>query len=205
MLIASMTCVLATAVVAYGQHHHEGDFVIGVSGGAAPQLKFEFDEHLLAGDETIPLVPSVNPAVPGWLSSAPGFEALEADEAEEDFFRLGPGVQIRLVGLDLEPALFVRAATLGTPVRIGPSPALGHLELGGDALHTHGVWHINSSDPGFDPQQAVWAGTFKFVDAGTTGYGDSEPFTLRFAVVPEPASIAILSIGLLYIARRNGR
>lgn len=189
--------------VTYAQHHHEGDFIIGIGGGAAPQLKFEFDEHILSGAETINLEPSVSPSILGWLSDAPGFEALEADEPDEEFFMLASGAQIQLVGVDLDAAMFVRAATLGTPVRISPSPALGELLLGDEALHTHAIWHIDSSAPGYDSLQTIWSGTFKFVDVATTGYGESEPFTLRFAAVPEPASIGLLAMGGMWFVQRR--
>jgi len=208
ILAVAMACVAVAAAGAMAQHHHhEGDFIIGIGGGAAPQLKFEFDPHMLSGEECIELSPSVNPAVAGWLSTMPGFDALEADEPDEDFYRLGSGAQIRLVGVDLDPALFVRASSLGTPVRISPSPVLGFLDLGGEELHVHPVWHIDSSAPGFDPSQTSWSGTFKFVDVGTTGYADSDPFTLCFVPVPEPTAAGLLALGgwVLTLARPRRR
>jgi hypothetical protein len=198
--VCAFAGVTASIAVAH-DHHHEGDFIIGISGGANPQLKFEFDEHVLSGEEYVELMPSLNPGIPGWLGDAPGFEALESNHADEDFFMMAPGAQIRLVGLDLDSALFVRAATLGSPVRISPSPVLGYLSLGDHELHTHGIWHIDSSATGFDPLQATWSGAFKFVDVGTTAYADSDPFTIQFIPVPEPASIGLMLVAGLMLAR----
>ena len=197
--VAGLVSLTAMAMPAHA--HHEGDFSIGISGGPAPQLRFEFDPDILAGTRTIGLARSVNPAVPGWLGEEPGFEAMETDEPEGGLFALGRGARIRLVGIELGPALFVRAQAIGTPVRIAPTPGPGFLELGDESLHTHAVWHINPSAAGFEAGRAFWAGTFKLVDTGTTGYADSEPFTIRFAPVPEPASGVMLVAGLLLGAR----
>ncbi len=191
---------LLTIQPAYAQHQHHGDIIIGTNGGATPQLKIEFDEQILSGHTFIALAASQNPSIAGWLADEPGFEALEADEPDEAFYMLDSGAQIRLVGVDLNPGLFVRAPSIGTPVRIAPSPALGHLELGDHELHAHAVWHIDSSAPGFQNQSA-WYGTFKLVDVGTTGYGDSAPFTLGF--VPEPGSLGLLGLGGLLVIRRR--
>jgi len=55
--------------------------------------------------------------------------------------------------------------------------------LGNENLHIHLTWHIDSEAPGFEPVRTVWRATFKFVDTGSTGYSESEPFTFRFANV----------------------
>lgn len=195
VLIAGLAFVPAS----YAQHQHEGDFHIGVN--AVGKLVFEFDEHMLAGEECVVLPASVNPAIPGWVADAPGFEAVEADEPAEDIYTLADGASIRLVGVDLDAGLFVRAPSIGTPVAIAPTPTLGYLSLGDEHLHTHAVWHLDPTAPGYQPQ-ASWSGTFKFVDVGTTGYADSDAFTLCF--VPEPGSLMLLVLGgLTTLARRR--
>ena len=82
--VAGLVSLTAMAMPAHA--HHEGDFSIGISGGPAPQLRFEFDPDILAGTRTIGLARSVNPAVPGWLGEEPGFEAMETDEPEGGLF-----------------------------------------------------------------------------------------------------------------------
>jgi hypothetical protein len=180
---------------------HEGDFIVGVSG--AGQLKFEFDADILAGIENVELPMSLAPALSGWLGEEPGFDHLEAAEPLEDFYPLVAGADIKFVGVDLDDALFVRAPSVGLPVAISPTPTLGMLALGDELLHTHAVWHIDSSAPGYDSLQDVWYGTFMFVDMGTTGYGQSDPFTIGFVPVPEPMTAGMLGVGLVLMRRRR--
>lgn len=198
--------MLLMAGAAHAQHQHEGDIIIGVSAGPDARLCIEMDPDVLSGLEPIELLPSSSPSVAGWLGVTPGFEALESDEPDEGFFRLATGAQVRLVGLDLDPGLFVRAASLGTPIRIRPTPELGSLDLGDEALHTHAVWHLDPSAPGFDGSGTQWAGKFRLADTGSTGYADSTPFTLHFTVVPEPAAFAALAClaSVIVLARRAG-
>jgi hypothetical protein len=197
----SLTTAAALADVT---HEHEGDFIVGVSSGG--QLTFEFDEHILAGEESIEL-PPIDPPSPGvyegWAADEPGFDHLHDAEPAEDFYPLGSGADVHLVGVDLDLALYVRAASIGSPVAISPTPTLGSLQLGDEELHTHAIWHIDSLASGFDPYQTEWQGTFKLTDLGTTGYADSDPFTLTFTAVPEPASFALLALGSLFVLRRR--
>jgi hypothetical protein len=185
-------------------HEHEGDFVIGVTGSG--QLRFEFDEQILGGEEFIQLLP-IDPPTPGvfegWTSDAPGFDHLHVAEPTEDFYPMLAGASIYLMGIDLDAALYVRSSGLGSPVAISPTPALGSLLIGDEELHTHGIWHVDSLAAGFDPLQTQWQGTFKFADLGSTGYADSNPFTLTFTNVPEPTSIGILALGSLLVFRRR--
>lgn len=198
--VTSVT-TLALCLPAMAQHEHGGDIIVGVSG--AGQLKFEFDEDILSGLEFIELPPSVAPGIAGWIGDDPGFDHLGTAEPDEDFYPMAGGAMIRLVGVDVDAALFVRAATLGSPVAISPSPTLGSLTLGDEELHTHGLWHIDSEATGYDSFQSVWHGTFMFVDVGTTGYADSDPFTLGFVPVPEPMSLGLFGLGMALIVRRR--
>lgn len=45
------------------------------------------------------------------------------------------------------------------------------------------------------PGQIITA-TFTAIDIGATGFGESEPFTIQFVTIPEPASIMLLCGGL---------
>jgi len=197
---------LAASIVQAQDHEHEGDFVIGATGSG--QLAFEFDEDILSGAELIEL-PPISPPTPGvfegWSLDEPGFDHLQDDEPAEDFYVLQPGADIQLVGIDLDSALYVRSSGLGSPVAISPSPLLGSLTLGDEELHTHAVWHVDSLSPSFNSLQTEWQGTFKFHDFGTTGYADSEPFTLTFAIVPEPVSAGFLATGFMLMLRRRRR
>ncbi len=200
-MIAVFTLGLTGIAAAQHDHEHEGDFIIGVSN--AGELKFEFDEDILNGLEYIELPPSQTPALQGWIGDAPGFDHLESAEPSEDFYPLGVGADIKLMGVDLDEALFVRAPTVGLPIVISPTPTLGSLALGDEHLHTHGEYHIDSSATGYDSLQTVWFGTFKFVDMGTTGYSDSASFTLGFVPVPEPMTLGMFGLGALVLLRRR--
>jgi hypothetical protein len=170
---------------------HLDDIIVGRS--AAGQLKFE------AGLDEVHLLLPVNPPLSGWTGDEPGFDHLEVNEPDEDFFVLGAGAEVWLEGISLDAALRVYRNDLGAAI-LSPGQ---QILLGDHLLHTHVIWNISSSDPGFDPGQEVWSGTFKLVDKGVTGYAESEPFTLRFTNIPEPATLVMLAAGGLALVRRR--
>ncbi len=70
-------------------------------------------------------------------------------------------------------------------------------------LHEHMDFYFWLSADGSDIGSEVSA-TFSVYDAGGL-YTASDPFTLRFVVVPEPASLAMLLIGGLLVSHRRRR
>lgn len=192
--LAAIVLVLTNASAARAQHAHEDDLIVGQVAG---QLAVEFDF-----DEAIPLAPvSSNPfGIVGWSADEPGFD--HADGNDPDLGALGVGASIRLVGLTpFDAALLVRSPVLPFGVAIDASG--GALDIGDHELHQHALWNIDSSAPGFDPNQALWTGTFRLIDVGTTGYAESEPFALTFTPVPEPVSLLGSALGIPLILRRK--
>jgi hypothetical protein len=153
-------------------HQHEGDVIIGFRLGVndANQLALE-----LEADHATEL-PPVDGILAGWAGEDPGFESLEEDEPDEGFYALIPGAEIVLDVIGCTSGF--KAHTPGFADRLD-SPG-DQLILGGPPFHVHLEWHIDSSDPGFDPERHAFSFTAKLLDTGTTAYGPSEPFTLHF-------------------------
>jgi hypothetical protein len=189
--LVSITLFATTAAPTWAHDQHEGDVIVGRS--ASGQLKVEADIGLSL------LGPVNSLFLKGWAATEPGMESLLADEPLEDFHMLAPGAQISLVGVSLDPAFKVHSPMLDYLIA---APG-DQMPLGDNELHEHPTWHIDSQDPGFNPLQTVWYGTFKLVDTGTTGYAASDPFTLTFTNVPAPATLGLLAIGAVAVMRRR--
>lgn len=78
-----------------------------------------------------------------------------------------------------------------------------HNELGGDGawgFEKHLYFVADAAGPG-----ETFSATFKALDLGSTGFADSDEFTINFVTVPEPVSLAWLGLGGLALMRRHGR
>mgnify|MGYP005853651969 CR=1 FL=1 len=127
-------------------------------------------------DDEIVVLPPVEGLLKGWANNDPGFDHVNADDPAGDLYRLGSGAQIWLEVVAVEPALRIIDAAFQILDAPGERTYLGDVNM-----HTHLTWHINRLDPQFDPQQWVWSATLVLRDFGSTGYADSEPFTMYFA------------------------
>ena len=154
---------------------HDGD--IGLAHNAAAQLqRFGFNPG-----QTIVLSP-VSGLLNGWSDNDPGFDSLSVDDPGNGLFVLQPGAQIRLRATAIDPALKIWAPNLGNRI-----DAPGEfLPLGDHQLHEHLTWHIDSSDPAFNPVQTSWQVALQFEDAGMTGYAASQSFVMTFSNQPAP-------------------
>ena len=65
-------------------------------------------------------------------------------------------------------------------------------------LHVHIEFTALAAGPGEEFSISVVA-----YDDGTTGFADSEPYTMTFVTVPEPATVLLLTVGGLSILRRR--
>lgn len=196
----TMSVFLLTAVgaPAFAQHGHGADPIVGRTAAGKLAIEADLDECF-----QLPAIEGSSiPGYAGWALDDPGFFALDEDEPAEDFFKLGVGADIRLKCIAIDPALKVRdGEALGFPVKIS---AAGHqFTLGDHQLHVHPVWHIDSLDSSFNPLQTEWHATFTLIDVGTTGYLESDPFTMCFTNVPEPATLSVLALGALGALRRR--
>jgi hypothetical protein len=85
--------------------------------------------------------------------------------------------------------------------QILPGTVYAFQEMGD--FHEHPWWHIDSSDPAFDPQDGPWELTFRLVDLRTSApHSPSDAITVSF--VPEPGSaVALLAAAVVGTLRRR--
>ncbi len=175
-LLVAVTA-MHVSVSAGEKHEHGDDFVIGVSSGG--QLKFEAEP---VEENEIFSLETVSGILNGWAGDEPGFMPLDKDEPDEDFFPLAIGAEIQLVLVSIDPALKAHTPGFGDVIdQSGDAWTIATVTTDPPAFDEHPTWHIDSDDPSLALNQVVWKGTFKFVDAGSTAYADSEEFTLRFS------------------------
>lgn len=140
------------------------------------------------------------PPLTGWSSQEPFFEAIGGDDPAADLYALSaqskifaevvlftPGVRL------WDHGLTESVSEPGTRLSLGPLPFVDH---------TH--WQLDPAAAGYDPTLSEWAASFRLVDTGTSGYVASPVYTLRFAPVPAPATVAPLA-GLALARRRLRR
>ncbi|MCG3137540.1 MAG: hypothetical protein HJJLKODD_01386 [Phycisphaerae bacterium] len=155
----------------WGDHQHEGDIIVGHSSASQVTIEAELDE--------IRALDPVSGLLEGWTGDEPGWENLDADEPLEDFYTLAPEAQIivELVGKD-------GGIKLWTPLFSDVLNVIGDTWLlGAPDFHEHAIFHIDSTDPAYDPLRTLWRINFVLHDLGSSGYAASEPFTLLFRPV----------------------
>ncbi len=170
-MLGMVLVALSWTLPAAAQHEHAGDAEIGHWMG---QVAVGFD-----GDEAFSLA-ETSGILTGWAGDEPGFTTVEADEPEEELLALDAATVLVLEVVSLDPALKAH-----TPGFASVLTATGDSwTMGSAPFDDHPVWHIDSTDPGFDPLQTVWTGVFRVLDSGPTALAPSEPFTILFTNLP---------------------
>lgn len=187
--LSSAAC-LAVAAPLLAQGHADEDINVGRSGAGRLVAEFDFSALL----EAFP----VGGLFTGWASDEPGFFALPADEPAEDLFTLEPGASVAL------EITAISAALRGNPLTDDLDQAGEQTLLGDHLLHVHINWLIDDTYPAFDPLQTEWDVSFKLIDLGTTNYAESAIYTLRYAPVPEPSTLALLGLSGMLLLRGAG-
>lgn len=192
MMVVCVFVGTAVASVSAGMRHHEGDVIIGRTPLLDSVLAAEVPE------EPVLLEPTAPGALPGWSGAEPGFEALEEDEPNEDFWVLEAGVQVELEVLGLGNGLRMFDSAFNE-LTVGDTWLLGD-----EALHLHGLFLI---DAAVNPDPLVTPGFLEFELhdlSATPGYGPSEAYTVQF--IPEPSTAVLLVCGAVMLGgRRRGR
>ena len=172
----ALVLVLASAHAAYGFGGDPGDVLVGRS--VAGQLKVSPPgSGAYIPEENITVLTVADPPFNGWSGIEPGFDHLVTDQPALDFFTLAPGCSIRLQVVQVDPAFqAINSVTFAVIDDPGES-----FMLGGNTLHSHPTWLINSNLAQFDPQKVLWRATFRLVDTGSTAYQPSQNFTFYFA------------------------
>jgi hypothetical protein len=183
----------ATAPVAYAGgdgHEHAGDLIVGRTDTGELAIEFDFEEPIV-------LQPTSG-LLSGWALDEPGMDVLEEDEPDEDFYQLPLAADVVFVVTSVDPGLKMWLAGFVEVLdSAGDEWHLGSV----DTIHQHGTWHIDSNDPGFNPSAGPWSMSFQLVDRGMSAYSDSPIYTMTF--VPEPGSLALLSLGAFAVRRRR--
>lgn len=171
------TFVVVLTITASVNAQHAGDVLVGRS--AANQLRVSpAGSGGYIPDANIKVLPPVSGLFNGFSDNNPGFDHIVADMPGIDFLTLQSGTQVRLELVSVDPACKAVTASFAV-IDVPGERAL----LGGNLLHTHLTWLVQSDDPAYDPLRVLWRATFKLVDTGSTGYSESAPFTFYFASV----------------------
>lgn len=178
---SAVLLAIAPVNVLAGPVEHEEDTLIGRTSNG--QLGVVVNSPGL--NELFP----VSGLLRGWAGDEPGFTATDAFVPTEDLFPLGAGALVRLELVSIDPALKVWSPGF---TALLDAPGESFL-LGGAAFDTHATFHVDSSDPAFESGAIAYSATFRAFDAGETGYSASDPFTLQFTPVPEPATALTLA------------
>ncbi|MCC6676687.1 MAG: hypothetical protein IT436_06040 [Phycisphaerales bacterium] len=188
--VAAVTAVMSVVAPAFA---HEGLMHIGrTSAGVLVITDFDFDDLFTLPPASIPLA--------GWAGEEPMFKGVDADDPGADVYALDAAAKISVEVILFSPGLKLWNHDLSLQVsQPGQSLSLGPLPF-----EDRTFWHLDSTDPAFDPSAGEWAATFRIIDAGSSAYTPSAEHTLRLTI-PAPAGAGLFATALLTGRRRRAR
>ena len=190
-LIGSLTVAPAFAG---GEPH--ADLEVGLVPGTT-QLMVAGDEDLLSGVESIELFPGTGFFTGGFAESEPGWEAVEVDEPGEiDAIDITMPHQISLQRVSFDSGFEMYEPPF-SPVLTSDGLSYPFIQEATESGFHNDLIYANFGNLG-----DTFAATFQLVDPSGT-YGASDPFTLNFVNVPEPATAALLLMGVVAVVRRR--
>jgi hypothetical protein len=177
------------------------DFNINQDGSDNNTLQLQRPSQV---DEPYELFPiESGPLSGGFGSIEPGWDGEGTDRPEEGAFALlsDEGVALRRESFDAGFSMFTQGLTSILDFDGATHEFAGEPEFKGLLWHQHLTFVADAGTP---------IGTTLFADFSLTDldglHADSEPFTLSFIVVPEPASslLMMLTAGIPLLRRRRG-
>jgi hypothetical protein len=195
LLTISLLALASTAALADEPGHAHEDMLVGYTdyGNASGPLDLiiEFGHDNEGFDEQHGLPPVFGP-LNGWAGDEPGFAV--RDEIEEDMYPLQSGANIDMELTAIDAGLRIFTPGFAQELFVGNT-----FNLGDHQAHEHVEFFIDA-DQGADPTSQFYSVSFKLLDTGTTAYGPSPVYTLKF--IPEPGSLLLL-LGAVAALRRR--
>lgn len=178
-LIAGLTVSPAWAGGGHNHDHGHADLEVGQSAGNQIEVEYDFNEPF-------ELAPVDGPLLFGCASDEPGFMSIDEDEPGEGLFTLPDGTEVLFELVAIDPGVLIHSPGFADIIDM-PSESFS---LGTVPFDVHPTWHIDATDPAWDPD-GVYNFTFRLVDAGGT-FDPSDEFIVTL-VCAEPGACCLPS------------
>jgi hypothetical protein len=180
LLFAASSLLFALASLpSQAQHTHAGDVLIGRDTNSGPwnfKVDFPSTYHLLTfqGGNL-------------WSLDDPGFIGLDADDPEEGHYLLplNETTQLELIGRSASQSIWKIYS--GSSEVLTNNGAVYTFPWSGDTIHKHFSFELTAPANDF---QDYW---FDLKVTGPGG-GSTDTFRLNFTTIPEPSSVALLTL-----------
>ena len=166
----------------------------GEPGQGALQIVFLWHIHHMMNDP-LPI------GYDGWIDDDLAFEEFLANDPTMDVYTLDEGTKIALEVVGFDPGVKLR--TTGDLDNFVDAPGQQwSIGTGGSSFFTYATWHIDRSDPSWQPQ-AFYSASFRIIDlSGTLDPSPTYTFLMDpIPAIPAPGALALLAP--LALARRR--